>query len=188
MTKLKPPYEGMAPFYQGQSAYSVHEDVFTDEIAADIKTKTGLEKSAWLGDWWIFQDSNPIFSWPTLIRLALNILNCEATRLYVENLYLQTPPKGYQINTDAPLPTGYVSGAKRVNAYSGKIMVYNQITRKEDEVDAGRGFRLSGKDETCCVEGSWLHWVCFACNVLASENTKMICPDLYEPELANNNY
>lgn len=49
-------------------------------------------------------------------------------------------------------------------------------------------FRLHGKDESCVAEGTWLDWVMFACNILANQNTKLVCPELYAPGLLNHNY
>ena len=45
-----------------------------------------------------------------------------------------------------------------------------------------------GKDESCCFEGTWWDMICFARNVLASENTKLCAPEFYHPEYANDNY
>jgi hypothetical protein len=68
----------------------------------------------------------------------------------------------------------------------------NQMQGKEvkpKEVEMSNElFRLSGKDEGCCVEGSWIHWCMFACNVLASKNTGLIAPDVYAEGLSNDNY
>jgi hypothetical protein len=46
----------------------------------------------------------------------------------------------------------------------------------------------SGKDESCQFEGTWWDMICFARNVLASENTKQCCPEYYHPEYAIHNY
>ena len=188
MSNLKPIYEGMYAFSRGEIYYNLHGDIFTDALKENISQTTGLRASEWLPDWWVGEQDNPVLSWKQLITLALNILHCEATRLFVYNLHLKQIPTGYTVNTDAALPRNAVTGAKRINAYSGVIPVYNQVTRGEDTINAGTSFRLSGKDESCCVEGTWLDWCCFACNVLASPNTEAMCPDLYEPALENNNY
>jgi len=45
-----------------------------------------------------------------------------------------------------------------------------------------------GKDEGCTFEGTWWDMICFARNVLASENTKRAAPNFYHPEMANGNY
>lgn len=45
-----------------------------------------------------------------------------------------------------------------------------------------------GKDESCQFEGTWWDMICFARNVLASENTKLTAPEFYQPELKNDNY
>lgn len=45
-----------------------------------------------------------------------------------------------------------------------------------------------GKDESCCFEGTWWDMICFARNVLASENTKLAAPEFYKPEWGIHNY
>lgn len=45
-----------------------------------------------------------------------------------------------------------------------------------------------GKDQSCVFEGTWWDMVCFARNVLASENTQLIAPEFHKPEWATKNY
>lgn len=45
-----------------------------------------------------------------------------------------------------------------------------------------------GKSESCQFEGTWHDMVCFARNVLASENTRISEPEFYRPGWANDNY
>lgn len=45
-----------------------------------------------------------------------------------------------------------------------------------------------GKDEYCQFEGTWWHMICFARNVLASENTELVAPEFYRPEWSIHNY
>ena len=71
-------------------------------------------------------------------------------------------------------PDKCISGAKRAN-----------IIESDWIEDWFVGF---GKDTSCQFEGSWHDMVCFARNVLASENTKIVAPDYYKPEWKNNNY
>jgi hypothetical protein len=185
-------------------SYSLDGDAFDNKLRGDILAKTGLSQGS-IGDWWVFDDhgGNPVFSWPELVRLALNILNCEATRLFVHGLHLKSIP-AYSEVVVKDLPSKGVSGAKRVNADAGDytdfshmmgiegMMRRNAGMKDEDLIKQvkmdGDLFRLSGKDEGCCVEGSWLHWCTFACNVLASENTELVAPTLYAPGLKNSNY
>jgi len=68
----------------------------------------------------------------------------------------------------------YISGAKRANL------------QKSDWL--GDWFWGYGKDDGCCFEGTWWDMICFARNVLASENTKDLCPEFYHPEMKNNHY
>lgn len=71
-------------------------------------------------------------------------------------------------------PDKYISGAKRANL------------RESDWLpDWFVGY---GKDESCQFEGNWWDMICFARNVLASENTKMVAPEFYKPEWKNDNY
>lgn len=71
-------------------------------------------------------------------------------------------------------PNKYISGAKRANLSESKWLP-----------DWFVGF---GKDESCQFEGTWWDMICFARNVLASENTKMVAPEFYKPEWKNDNY
>lgn len=77
------------------------------------------------------------------------------------------------------------------SAYTGLAGIFNpdkDISNAPVVSNPDDMFRLHGKDEGCVVEGTWFDWVAFACNVLASENTKLVAPDLYEPKLSNGNY
>lgn len=67
-----------------------------------------------------------------------------------------------------------VSGAKRANIGASSFLD-----------DWFVGF---GKDESCRFEGTWWDMICFARNVLASENTKLCAPEYYHPEMNNSNY
>jgi hypothetical protein len=71
-------------------------------------------------------------------------------------------------------PAKGLSGAKRANIRPGSAIP-----------DWFVGF---GKDESCQFEGTWWDMICFARNVLASENTKLAAPEFYMPHLANRNY
>jgi hypothetical protein len=191
-----PVYNGMCTMFESHVSYSLHGDAFQQSLTDAIRETVGLRKS-WLGDWWVYASAdNPSLSWSEMIDLALNILHSEATRLFVSNLYLESKPinaaqRGVvqRNSNEQVLPIWHMSGAKRINALCGEYPVWNQSKNAVDIVlNSGDKFRLSGKDESCCVEGSWFDWCCFACNVLASENTNVLCPDLYEPALGNDNY
>lgn len=183
-----PLFEGM--YIYPQITYNLDGDAFTDEIANNIYETTKLNKSAWLGDWWTHEDTNPELIWQELIDLALHILHAEATRLFVHHFYLKAiPTLAYTLSDVSQISVNAISGAKRINAWRGEYEEWDQIRQRyEKPRHTGNKFRLHGKDESCCVEGTWFDWCCFACNILASENTKLMCPDLYEPVLANNNY
>lgn len=197
-------YKGMYSLFEYKPdvhQYSIDESLFDElNLDADIKAATGLERGT-LGDWWVFEpNGNPILSWHDLIRLALGILHCRATKLLVHNLYLDHMPS-YDINHDAKLVSKYVSGAKRVNAAAGEFTDYSAYTGIAGLMNPDKDlsnapvvnnpddmFRLHGKDESCCVEGTWFDWVAFACNVLASKNTFHVAEQLFEPKLSNGNY
>ena len=40
-----------------------------------------------------------------------------------------------------------------------------------------------GKDESCQFEGRWLDIAIFAAKVLQNENTKLVAPNLYRPDI-----
>ena len=67
-----------------------------------------------------------------------------------------------------------ISGAKRCNL------------NKSDWLDDW--FVGTGKDESCYLEGTWWDMICFARNILASENTNMVAPEFYRAEWENDNY
>lgn len=71
-------------------------------------------------------------------------------------------------------PQKEVSGAKRAN-----------LTYSEWLSDWFVGY---GKDQSCVFEGTWWDMICFARNILASENTELVAPQFYRPEWANSNY
>lgn len=71
-------------------------------------------------------------------------------------------------------PVKSISGAKRANIYYSEWLS-----------DWFVGF---GKDEGCQFEGSWWDMICFARNILACENTKLVAPEYYHPEWEINNY
>jgi hypothetical protein len=181
-------YDGMYTLFQYKTTYHLDGDAFSPELAANIRETTGLRKSDWLGDWWVHIDDNPELTWEELIKLALNILHNDATRLFVSNLHLKALPR-YTLNPVGDLYSDYIRGAKRINACRGEYQEWCQISRTMTSPrNTGNKFRLSGKDESCCVEGTWFDWCCFACNVLASRNTELMCPELYEAALDNDNY
>lgn len=187
-----------------ECAYKLSGEVFTEELSKEIRDKTLLEMSDPTWDWFTHLEVNPILSWPQMISLALGILNCESTKLFVNGLYLETIPsfEMKEIDESIQLPELSISGAKRVNAGAGDYTDYSDMMGIAGLVNQKLGrdvspkdiklsnqyFRLSGKDESCCVEGSWLDWCMFACNVLASKNTELIAPKIYAPTMANNNY
>jgi len=49
-------------------------------------------------------------------------------------------------------------------------------------------FSGCGKDEFCQFESTWWDMICFARNVLASDNTRIVAPEFYHPEWSNDNY
>ena len=71
-------------------------------------------------------------------------------------------------------PETWAKGSKRTNIEISKWL--------------GDWFVGYGKDESCQFEGTWWDMICFARNILASENTKLCAPEFYKPELANDNY
>lgn len=197
-------YKGMYSLFQYKPdvhQYALDDAIFDElNLDADITRSTGLVRGT-LGDWWVFEpQGNPIYNWSDMIMLALAILHCRATKLLVHNLYLDHNPN-FEPQEVEKLPVGYVSGAKRVNARSGDFTDYSAYTGFAGLLNPDKDisnaplvknpdnmFRFHGKDEGCCVEGTWFDWVAFACNVLASENTKAVAPELYEPKLQNGNY
>lgn len=76
--------------------------------------------------------------------------------------------------TITDFPDKKISGAKRCN-----------LRYSEWLSDWFVGY---GKDESCCFEGTWWDMICFARNILASQNTKLVAPEYYHPEWENENY
>lgn len=203
MSKINVKIEGhpLNRLWLWDESYSLGGSAFNEEIVIDINEKTGLEDGN-LGDWFVFNNpDNPILTWEQLIMLSLRILNCDATKLFVHSLYLESIPELEFIKTDAKLPCQSVSGAKRINAFTDEEYTDHwNGTSPLDMLLTGNHpaptkkplgdnlFFLHGKDDSCQVEGTWLGWVMFACNIIASKNTEIICPDIYAEGMANDNY
>lgn len=67
-------------------------------------------------------------------------------------------------------PEDYIRGSKRTNlSLVGGLPSWDW-------------FVGSGKDESCQFEGSWWDMICFARNVLSSENTRLVAPEFYRPD------
>lgn len=70
-------------------------------------------------------------------------------------------------------PEKGLRGAKRANITEGSIPDW---------------FVGWGKDQSCQFEGSWWDMICFARNVLASENTRLVAPEYHRPDWKNDHY
>ena len=77
-------------------------------------------------------------------------------------------------NTISKFPEKHLSGSKRTNISYSKLL---------DDWFVGYG-----KDYSCQFEETWWDMICFARNVLASENTKLVAAEFYHPEMSNDNY
>lgn len=160
-----------------EKSYDLASEAFSEQMRNEIREKTGLVEGELPDTWVNYDEPQPERTWRELIEMSIGILSCRATRLFVRGLYIEKIPE-FSIKTDIAgslLPAKTVCGAKRINAScidwtSG---------------DQNRYFTLTGKDSSCMVEGSWLEWCLFACSVLGSENTKIICPELFAPGLKN---
>lgn len=75
-------------------------------------------------------------------------------------------------------PDTVISGAKRAN-------IQHDLYETSPGWDWWEGF---GKDESCRFEGSWWDMICFARNVLASENTRLVAPEFHKPEWKIDHY
>ncbi len=90
-------------------------------------------------------------------------------------------------------PERAMSGAKRANL-TMDLGHYEEDTAGSGDwkyvpyVGDRDWFEGYGKDESCRFEGTWWDMVCFARNVLASENTRLAAPEFYRPEWRNDNY
>jgi len=71
-------------------------------------------------------------------------------------------------------PNHGIKGSKRTNLYISDHL--------------GDWFVGFGKSEDCQFEGTWHDMICFARNVLASENTRISEPEFHRPEWMNSNY
>jgi len=75
-----------------------------------------------------------------------------------------------------------VGGAKRAN------VTHCDYVHGDSKAQTWDWFVGYGKEQSCQFEGTWWDMICFARNVLASENTKLVAPEFYKPELRNDNY
>lgn len=73
----------------------------------------------------------------------------------------------------------YISGGKRANIINSKEYGMECFLDGSEvsDYDWWVGF---GKDSTCRFEGTWEHMVETAIQILSSENTKKISPEIYE--------
>lgn len=165
--------------------YSIDNELFTPEFLKNQLKQTGM-KLLNLNDWWtpLKGGDQPEYSWKELIILSLKIMNSDATRLLFGSMHLGEIPEGLEIKDLSPidLPNQSVSGAKRVNADA------NWFDYGTNEQKLLGKFKLSGKDMSCQVEGSWLHWLALATIVLSNENTKLCCPQAYCRDLSINKF
>lgn len=149
-------------------------------------------------NWWTHRGVNPELSWAELVLLAVEILTNERTPTA-----LQLPKTPLTLEVVEELPENFVSGAKRINARRGEYRDYTEamginfllnptkaqeILRDPPIKDTGTRFRLYGKEEGTAVEGTWEDWYCFANNILASANTQLVAPGVYDPDRKNDNY
>ena len=79
-------------------------------------------------------------------------------------------------------PKSSLSGAKRAN------LIHADKFHNYDAAQSYDWFVGFGKDQSCMFEGTWWDMICFARNVLASENTQLVAPEFYQPELKCENY
>lgn len=86
--------------------------------------------------------------------------------------------RGYQMPDQPRIrewPAAEIKGSKRTHVSFGEFSDWDWFV----------GW---GKGPSCQFEGSWWDMICFARNVLASENTRIAAPEFHRPEWANENY
>ncbi|MCP4761194.1 MAG: hypothetical protein GY870_05400 [archaeon] len=142
--------------------YRLSSDVFTSEMQSEIYAWTGLVHSDQMADWWMFFDksiSNQKWKWEELVYSSLKILNMEATRRFCNFVYVKDMPKELNMKNPKFLPCCGIRSSDKI--------VINKCETNKFKFNEGS-------------EGSWLDWVKLACNILANENTEIVCPCYYE--------
>lgn len=151
-------------------------------------------ESGSLDDWFLHVNGKPLLYFNDMLKLCSSILACDMTKKYAPSIYLED---GLQFDEKPiQLKDHYFSGAKRVNARVGEYVnssdplaaILTGVQTHTTKHTEDNQFVMHGKDESCLVEGSWDDWLCFVGNILASETVKHNYPDLYQPQLKNENY
>lgn len=179
MTKLKLP-----------KPFEVSEE---DQNNADL-LPASLEAGS-ISDWFLHVNGKPLLYFNDMLKLCSSILACDMTKKYAPSMYVE---HGLQFDEKpVELKEHYFSGAKRVNAIVGAYtnmsdplaaIVSGQPQTFTEHKTENDQFVMHGKDDSCLVEGTWYDWLCFVGNVLASETVKHNYPELYAPQLENDNY
>jgi len=168
------PYKHMWLFSRN---YSLNNELFSKELQKDVLKRTKLSLD--LDDWWRhYNEARPEYSWKELIKLSLEILNCEATRLLCHTMWLEQ------------IPSIDIKDLEPIDLPSHHIPVSNRITcacfyknTHSGDVEMHPKFRLFGKTEDDRVGGTWFDWITLATFVLSDDNTKHAAPELYCREL-----
>lgn len=170
------------------------------EVAAEDLTKPELlpvnlqsEHEDW--DWITHVDGKPKLYFNELLKLCSSILKAPLTEKYAPTMFV---PEGLKFEEKTvELKEHGWSGAKRVNVASGEytdisdpftaIVTGQEQTFTPRKTEEGQFF-MHGKDDSCLVEGSWYDWLCLVGNILGSDTVRVNYPELYQPQLKNDNY
>jgi len=175
----------------GKYGYNLDLDFFDKvleevepHLIDDVEKKTILELGG-MSDWWVSsKDDKPKMTIIEVINFALSILNCEMTKFFMRTMYIESIPE-IEVPEIESFPVISFRGSKRVHCLP--IKAYENESYIDPLVISDL-FIFYGKEESCCVEGSWLDWVCFAGNVLSSDFVKTYLTDIYKENLKNDNY
>ena len=169
------PYKGL---WLHEKCYVLGEEIFTSELKKKTLSQTGL-KSIDGGDWWsLVKGGNSELSWKQLIQLSLKILNSDLTKTLCNSMWLEEiPTDELKDITPIELPNHSILKAKKINT---TCSWYDENARKEIMLEK---FKMFGKEMSAPAEGTWLHWVSFATQILNNTNTGKCCLRLQCVEL-----
>lgn len=158
--------------------YVLSNDMFSTELKKQTLIETGLKLQK-VDDFWVpAKGKQPEYTWQELVEFALKILTSEMTRNICMTMWLKEMPK-VNIKDIEPLelPIHEVKVARHLNLTASWVDYHNNTSSMLGK------FKMYGVNTSEPVQGTWLHWVAFATQILACENTNRVCPEIFCKEV-----
>ena len=158
--------------------YVLSNELISPELRKKTLAQTGLKLTD-VDDFWVpAKGKQPEYSWAELVKLSLKILNSDLTRMLCGTMWIENIPKAAIKDIEpVELPTHDIKVAKNLN-----LTAY-WVDYSTDKGSMINKFRMYGINANEKVEGTWLHWIAFATQILADQNTVHTSQSLYCREL-----